>query len=58
MFDRCRRCLGMGYKGGHRGGKWKVATCRRCGGSGVDPKPETLPENNTNKEVQNVAQEG
>jgi DnaJ-class molecular chaperone len=45
MFDRCRRCLGMGYKGAKQRGKWKLPTCRRCRGTGVDPKPATLPEN-------------
>jgi hypothetical protein len=46
-FDRCRQCLGMGYKGRSRSGKWKVETCSRCRGTGSDPRPDTLPENRT-----------
>lgn len=45
MSTRCRRCLGMGYKGGKARGKWKIQTCRRCQGTGIDPNPKTLPEN-------------
>lgn len=48
-FDRCRRCLGMGYKGRKARGKWKIRTCERCGGTGQDPRPETLPENKIQK---------
>jgi len=44
-YTRCRRCWGRGYKGGWRRGKWRIATCRRCGGTGTDPRPATLPEN-------------
>ena len=45
MFDRCRRCLGTGYKGRSDRGKWRIVNCPRCGGGGIDPRPETLPEN-------------
>ena len=36
--ERCRACLGMGYKGRWRprmdGVRWVIETCRACGGSG------------------------
>lgn len=44
-YDRCRRCLGMGYKGRMDRRRWVIRCCPRCGGNGVDPRPETLPEN-------------
>lgn len=33
-LERCRACLGMGYKGRDRRGKWKIETCRSCMGRG------------------------
>lgn len=36
-MGRCQRCLGMGYKGAKVRGKWKILTCRRCGGTGTAP---------------------
>jgi len=32
--ERCRACLGMGYKGRDRAGAWKIENCQSCGGSG------------------------
>lgn len=51
MYDRCRRCLGLGYRGREDRGRWRIANCPRCGGGGVDPRPETLPENRRPKPI-------
>ncbi len=29
QYARCETCLGMGYKGYNRAGKYKVGTCRQ-----------------------------
>lgn len=37
QLKRCECCLGMGYKGRSRRGKWKIETCSSCRGSGQVP---------------------